>query len=275
MEKVSKEGKPLVDVILVTKNLLEYTKLAIKTLYKNTKVPFHLIVVDVVSNDGTQDWLKNLAKEKGNVTLKLLKKADKGFAYSFNTGLKLCKTPYAASYHSDMLVSQTGWLRHLLFLMKDPKIAYVGSKLLYPNGKIQHAGCSWDTKRLLWFHIGRFQDGNKFNKTREVPGSTGAGALHRIAAIPNGLSTIYARGMHSDVELSAQLRSEGWKIYYCSKSILYHEESRSKKPDQLDPRILAESHLYNKKLFAERWNSWLIKDMREKPRLYDVSEERI
>jgi len=194
---------------------------------------------------------------------------DKGFAEGFNSGLEFSKTPYVASFHSDMLVSKTGWVRHLLALMeKDPKIAYVGSKLLYPDGKIQHAGCTYQKETFQWYHIGRGSEGNKFSGTYEVPGVTGAGSLIRKKAIPKGLPTFYERAEYSDVEVSCQLRKDGWKIFYCGKSVLYHAESLGKKKywnwDKLRQRY--GRHIQT---FHNEWKEWLKRDMKKNPHLYN------
>jgi len=268
MEEVSKES-PKVDIIVCTVNLLNYTKLAFETLYNNTKIPFHLIIVDICSQDGSQEWFKEFSKEKKNVTVVLKGKKDKGFAEGFNTGLDYCKTPYVASYHSDMLVTKTGWIKHLLELMeRNPKIAYVGSKLLYPNDTLQHVGASFNKNTFQWYHFGRGENKSKFSGTFETPGVTGAGSLIRRSAIPNGLPTFYERAEYSDVEVSCQLRKDGWKIFYCGKSVLYHSESLGKKK-YWDWNKLQKRYGNHIRTFRNKWEKWLREDMKKNPHLYN------
>lgn len=266
MEKASKE-KYKVDVILCTCNLLKYNKIAVETLYKSTTIPFHLIVVDVNSTDGTQEWLEVLAKKKGNVTLHLLKGKDRGFADGFNLGLTSCKTSFAASYHPDMICPKSGWLEHILPLFKDKKVAYVGAKLLYPDGRIQHAGATFNSL-LCWYHIGRNAQGWSYKETYEVAGVTGAGSVLRRRAIPNGLPDFYERTEYSDVELSVQLRHGGWKIFQCNKAVLYHSESLSKR--DWDWTKLRERYARHLKLFRSRWGDWLEGDLKKNPHLYNL-----
>jgi GT2 family glycosyltransferase len=261
------KGRAKADIIVCVVNLLDYTKDAFASLYKNETIPFNLIVVDICSTDGTQQWLKEFAETHDNVKIHLKTEKDKGFAEGFNTGLKYCETPYVASYHSDMLVKSSGWLKHILPIFeKKQQVAYIGSKLLYLNDTIQHGGCSFHPDLLYWYHIGRNKNGLYFSQTRELPGVTGAGSVTRKEAIPDGLPTFYERAEYSDVELSCQLRSDGWKIFYCGKAVLYHAESLSKK--NWDWNALQERYSNHFRTFKQRWEMWLREDIETHPELY-------
>jgi len=258
-----------VDVILCTCNLLKYNKIAVESLYKNTTIPFHLIVIDVNSTDGTKEWLKDLVAEKGDVTLHLLEEKDKGFADGFNRGLKSCKTPFAASYHPDMICPKTRWLEHIMPLFQDKKVAYVGAKLLYPNEQIQHAGATFNSD-FQWYHIGRHAFHNTYMKTWEVAGVTGAGSVLRIEAVPNGIPDFYERAEYSDVELSVQLRHDGWKILQCNQAVLYHWETLSGKLGNIDWSELGKRYRRHYLQFKSRWEKWLIEDIKKNPHLYNL-----
>jgi GT2 family glycosyltransferase len=266
MEGDSKE-RAKVDIIVCTVNLLEYTKTAFETLYKNEPEPFHLVVVDICSTDGTQDWLKTFADEKGNVTLILKTEKDKGFAEGFNSGLEKCITPFIGSYHSDMILTKSGWIRHALPLFEDPKVAYIGSKLLYPSGNIQHAGASFNSSTMEWYHLGYKQpDGKIWSRIFEVPGVTGAGSITRRSAIPEGLPTLYERAEYSDVELSCQLRRNGYRILYNGNIVFYHSENLSKK--NWDWEKLRQRYAGHLSTLKSRHATFLRKEIENNPKLY-------
>lgn len=46
-------------ICLITHNRLEYTKRTLQGLISATTVPYHLVIVDNASNDGTREWLEN------------------------------------------------------------------------------------------------------------------------------------------------------------------------------------------------------------------------
>jgi len=261
------KSKAKMDIVVCTVNLLKKTKTAFETLYRNEPEPFHLIVVDICSTDGTQEWLKSFAEEKGNVTLCLKTEKDKGFGEGFNTGLEKCITPFVGSYHSDMTLTESGWIKKVLPLFSDPKVAYVGSKLLYPTGLIQHAGASFNLLTLLWYPFGyREMDGSKWSRIIEVPGVTGAGSVTRVSSIPQGLPTKYERAEYSDVELSCRLRSENWKILYDGEIVFTHEESLSKKG--WDREAAARRYHNHFSTFKRGWEQFLIEDMKKNIDLY-------
>lgn len=58
-------------IVLITYNRLAYTKQTLRDLFKTIEVPYYLVVVDNNSDDGTQDYLKNLEK-RGRVNKVIL-----------------------------------------------------------------------------------------------------------------------------------------------------------------------------------------------------------
>lgn len=53
-----------VSILVVTYNRLIYFKTFIKFLYRSTKYPFELVVIDNGSTDGTRNYILELEKEK-------------------------------------------------------------------------------------------------------------------------------------------------------------------------------------------------------------------
>lgn len=256
-----------VDIILLTMNQLRYTKECIRTLYKNTAYPFNLIVVDNASNDGTVAYLRALKRRKDNIVLHLNGERDSGFSEGVNTGLKYCKSDYILILNNDVSISQGGWLENMVKVIEsDNKIGAVGCKLLYPDGRIQHAG-AYFTETFHWEHIGRGEAKESHSTQREVIGVTFACILLRREAIPEGLDQSYLLGLWEDVAFCCNLRKNGWKIIYTPKTVLTHYESKT---------ILAE-HKYrlsrvrekNAARFHVEWDSWLKEDKTKNPTLYN------
>ena len=46
-------------LLMVTYNRLELTKQTLDSIFKNTKTPFELVIVDNASTDGTVEFLKD------------------------------------------------------------------------------------------------------------------------------------------------------------------------------------------------------------------------
>lgn len=261
-EKTSAEE---IDIVLLTMNQLGFTRKCIQSLYGKTSYPFRLIIVDNASSDGTVSFLKRLEKRKRNVVLHLNKKRDSGFGEGINTGLQYCKSDFVLLLNNDIEAIEEGWLENMVRIMAlDNRVAIVGCKLLYPNGKIQHAG-AYFTKSLHWEHIGRHHTKEKYSVERELAGVTGACILVRRAVImPEGLDERYIIGQWEDVALCCEVRKNGWSIIYTPHTTMTHHESvtfRTKK----DCYRQADR---NAALFHKEWDSWLRRDMKKTPNLY-------
>ena len=110
------------DIVIPVWNQLETTKECIDRLFKNTRYPYRLILVDNGSEDSTKGYLENIEKEsKSEVTL-VRNKENLGFVKAVNQGLKLSEAPYVCILNNDTLPT-SGWLSELInFAEKHPDI---------------------------------------------------------------------------------------------------------------------------------------------------------
>src|SRR5262249_56690390 len=68
------------------------------------------------------------------------KKSNSGFIGSCNSGAKIARGKYLVFLNNDTLV-KPGWLTALVETFKEERRAgIVGSKLVYPDGRLQEAG---------------------------------------------------------------------------------------------------------------------------------------
>ena len=58
-------------VMMVTYNRLELTKQTLDNLFKNTKYPINLIIIDNNSTDDTVNYLNDLQSTNSNVNIQL------------------------------------------------------------------------------------------------------------------------------------------------------------------------------------------------------------
>jgi len=77
-----------------------------------------------------------------------------GFNCSCNRGAEKARGKYLVFLNNDTLVRE-GWLKALLgTFAEDPYAGIVGSKLIYPDGRLQEAGGSY-ARRIGW-NFGKF-----------------------------------------------------------------------------------------------------------------------
>ena len=119
---------------------------------------------------------------------------NQGFLRNCNQAAKAARGKYIMFLNNDTKVTE-GWLSSLVKLIEsDPSIGMVGSKLVYPDGRLQEAG------GILWsdgsgWNYGRLDDPDKaeYNYVKDVDYISGAAILYpfssgsRSAALTSGL----------------------------------------------------------------------------------------
>jgi ADP-heptose:LPS heptosyltransferase/GT2 family glycosyltransferase len=139
---VPKAGTPLVSIIIPTCSAKNLVRTAIASI-RATTAPARKggIEVEIIAVDNTP------AKDK-SARAWLRKNADTVIAMDGtfnwsrfnNAGAAAARGTYLLFLNDDIEITQPDWLESLLEHAQRPDIGVVGAKLLYPDGKIQHAG---------------------------------------------------------------------------------------------------------------------------------------
>ncbi|MDD4601155.1 MAG: glycosyltransferase family 2 protein, partial [Negativicutes bacterium] len=113
--------KPLVSIVLLAYNHLDYTKQCVESVYHYTKgIDFELITVNNGSSDGTREYFDSLPNVK-----KVHLPENVGCVNGFNAGLIMAEGKYTAAICNDFIFT-TNWLHNLLKCIEsDDKIGYV------------------------------------------------------------------------------------------------------------------------------------------------------
>jgi len=255
-----------IDLVTVNFNGLDFTPKFVQSLYANTMHPFRLIVVDNQSTDGSAEWLEFARRSYPNMQVIYSEQLNSGYADGNNQGLAFAKSRYVCLINNDIIINQKGWLTELKkCLQKGKRRGIVSPKLLYPDGRIQYAGATFNRK-METYHIGRFKRGNLFNDEREIPVATFACVLMRRELFDGGLDEAYLMGTFEDVDFCCKTRKRGYSIWYCPQVTLYHYESAT--IWQLPMDVFTLQSRLNFQLFLSRWQKWLQEDMKEKPEVY-------
>jgi GT2 family glycosyltransferase len=129
------KNEKLVSIIIPVFNQINFTIKCLKSIIKNTLDIYEIIIVDNGSTDKTFEILS----EFGDKIRLIRNSSNLGFAKACNIGAFSANTPFLLFLNNDTEVLP-GWLQPLLDIGSKEKIGAVGSKLLYPDGTIQHAG---------------------------------------------------------------------------------------------------------------------------------------
>jgi len=243
-------GLPRCAVVIPTFNGAHLVSTCLEAIFAHPPelCELQVIVVDDASADRTverfTDWDERLTI--------VARKENGGFAVACNDGAAAAADADYLLFLNNDTVPLRGWLDALLEeATAHPEAGTVGSKLLYPDGTLQHAGVV--IGQDLWPHhiyAGLPGDHPALERGREVTAVTAACMLiaRQTFVDVGGFDTAFRNG-YEDVDLCLKLRDLGKTSLYCPRSVLYHLESVTRWADEKTSHVE-----HNSRLFAERWH---------------------
>jgi GT2 family glycosyltransferase len=258
----------ITSIIIPLFNKVDYTRACLDALYKNSgpKKHFEVIAVDNGSRDKTPRLLKETARKYPSFHV-VTNKKNRGFAAACNNGAEVSKGKYLVFLNNDT-EPQPGWLSGLTKVMeKDESIAAAGSKLLFPNGTIQHAGVAI-VKNLItdsfpgFTHIyyeqpGTLEEANR-KKIYQVLSAACLMVREEKFREVGGFDEGYWNGCE-DIDLCLKIGEKGGKLVYVPGSVVIHHEFGSG-----TERFSKGSR--NRERLMEKWGNRVIPDYIRKPR---------
>lgn len=246
---------PNVSVIIPVHGKLAYTLNCLRSLADHpTAVPLEIIVVD---DDSPDDSAAVLEQVQG---LRVLRNpVNLGFVASCNAGAGAARGEYLYFLNNDTQVTP-GWLNALLACFaEEPDCALAGSRLVYPDGRLQEAGGVVYADGSCW-NVGRFESREEpaYRFRRAVDYVSGASMLIRRATFEQagGFDTRYAPAYYEDVDLAFAVRQLGRKVFYEPRSMVIHFEGISAGRD-LDAGM-KQHQKRNQLVFVEKWRAALM-----------------
>ena len=242
--------KPLVSIIIPSKDNEEVLKQCIRSIYEHTDYPnYEIVVVDNGSMARVRIGLENFRKECPFTYL--YTPMDFNFSRMCNIGVKEAKGAYILLLNDDMEAICDSWLTRMVGQASLKHVGAVGAKLLYPDStKIQHVGISNTISgpghklKLMDDTVSYYYGRNRF--VYDMIGVTAACLLMRrdyftaMGGLYEGLAVAY-----NDVDLCFRLCSKGLYNVQRNDVVLYHHESLSRGDDMKDDKKL-------KRLMAEK-----------------------
>ena len=251
--EVPQTETPLVSIVIPVYNQVGYTYACIRSILLNTdfeKTPYEIILADDVSTDATKEidtWIKGLVISRAE--------ENQGFLLNCNRGAGLARGRYIFFLNNDTKVREH-WLDSLTGLMDgDESIGLSGSKLIYPDGRLQEAG------GIIWsdgsgWNYGRLDDPEKseYNYVKEVDYISGAAIMIRRSLWEElgGFDARFAPAYCEDSDLAFQVRQAGYRVVYQPRSVVVHYEGVSNGTD-VEGSGLKRYQKVNQEKFREKW----------------------
>jgi GT2 family glycosyltransferase len=238
-------------VIIPTYNRPALTKQCVNAVFEHPPELAELEVI--VVDDGSPEPI-DVALAPHAERIRIVRhEQNTGFGPACNDGAAAASGEWLVFLNNDT-IAQPGWLDALVeYASARDNIGVVGSKLLFPDGTIQHAGVVF-SRELVPHHIyTRFPaDHPAVNKSRVFQVVTAACALLRRETFERGggFDAAFVNG-YEDIDLCLRLRREGCETHYCHSSVLAHLESVTR-ADRRDAT--------NHARFLERWSEFVRPD---------------
>ena len=230
--------QPTVDIIIPTRDRTDLLQQCIRSIMSLTSYDNYTITV--VDNDSKE--AKTRAFHAQMSSLANYRRIDfcGDFNYSAINNFAASKSDaeYLILLNNDTEVLQENWLQRMIAELGQEDVACVGTRLIYPNGLLQHAGVTAGLHGVAG-HRNQFACSDEhgyaasINLCADVSAVTGAclGIRRSLYQSIGGLNDKDLKVAFNDVDLCLRARDLGYRNLYLADVILKHHESVSRGMD--------------------------------------------
>jgi GT2 family glycosyltransferase len=264
--------KPRVSIIIPTRDLVERLQPCVESILGQTAYTnFEIVLVDNASQDPAA--LSFLAAIQDDSRVRVLRHEEEfNFGWLNNFAVREVESEFVALLNNDLTTINPDWLGEMVSQALQPGVGAVGARLIYPDGRIQHAGvilggggvAAHAHKGLPRSNHGYF---SRAILAQDLSAVTAACMLVRrsIYLEIGGFDEDHLKIAFNDVDFCLRLRQHGYRIVYTPYAELYHAESASRgledtvaKSDRFEAEI---------KYMRDKWGEALLKDPAYNPNL--------
>lgn len=267
-------SEPLVSLIIPTKNAKNLVKSCIesileKTIYQN----YEILLIDNGSDEKESiDYFSELSKHPKITVLSYPGKFNYSAINNFGVQHACDKSTIIGLINNDIEVIAPDWLSTMVGYASREDIGCVGAKLLYSDGRIQHAGvvmgygggAGHAHKYFPRYHPGYIK---RLIATQNYSAVTAACLLVKKSLFleVGGLNEKDLTVAFNDVDFCLKVQETGVRNVYCAEAELYHHESVSRGTDHAPEKAAR----FNSELqyLKARWGKYINHDPAYSPNL--------
>lgn len=257
--------RPIASIVIPVFGQLDLTVHCLWSLSQfRNRTPCEVIVINDRSRDETKEVLQLIPG------LRLLDNdINSGFVVSCNRGAKAARGEFVVFLNNDTAVMDD-WLDEMVSVFRRiPEAGFVSSKLLYPDGTLQEAGCVvWDDGSA--WNLGRNGDPNRpeYNFLRDTHYGSGASVMTPATLFRElgGFDLAFQPGYYEDVDYAYSVRSAGRRVIYQPASQLIHFEGQTGGTDVSTGA--KQYQIVNRERFKRKWADALTSEQPESVPIY-------
>jgi GT2 family glycosyltransferase len=231
--------------------------------------PSEAVSIDVlVVDNGSIDYSADMVETRFPEARLIRTHRNLGFAAGNNIGIRASRARYVLLLNSDTVVPRGAITRLVRFADAAPEAAFIGPKVLNPNGSLQYSCRSFPNLRAALLRntpLQRFFRQNSavrdylmtdwsHNEPREVDWLSGCCLLVRREAVEKiGLLDEDYFMYCEDMDWCYRAQASGWKSLYYPGAQIVHEVGKSS--DKLPRRMIAFHHLSMYKFYRKHYGT--------------------
>jgi glycosyltransferase involved in cell wall biosynthesis len=287
------QGKPLISIIIPTKNQYKVIKRCVNSIYKkSTYSNFEIVIVDTGSTDSkVLGWYKKLQKKHSNIQVVDWSEQPFSYSRSCNKGAEMAHGELLVMLNDDTEVITPNWLELMAGDAQRLEIGAVGCLLFFPDKyHIQHAGIGVGLGGVAANSFSMMTLTQTMTATQHLMVNT----KHNMSAVTAACLMVRKsvfnevggfaeefRVTYNDVDLCLRLREKGYEnLYTPYVQLLHHESISVGMPEEIAKRDTSEFQKA-KDLFVARWDKYIRHDPNLNPNLnkenafYDIPDIKI
>jgi GT2 family glycosyltransferase len=226
------EGEPLVSIIIPFRDKVHLLKQCLESITERTSYRnYEVVLIDNNSTETeTHRYLGGLPER-----CRLIRYPHPfNFSAINNFAIGHAKGAYLLFLNNDTQVIEPRWIEAMLEHGQRKDVGAVGAKLLYPDGRIQHAGVVVGVGGIAGHAFKYEQEGSMgyFDLVQTVRNCSAVTAacllmskekFEMVGGFDERLKVAF-----NDVDLCLRLLAKGYRVVYTPFSVLYHHESASR-----------------------------------------------
>lgn len=236
--------KPKVSIIIVNWNGRELLEECFRSIeqYPPT-AQFEIVVVDNDSRDESVPYLREMEKTFGGKLRLILNKENVGFGRANNQAMRECGSDHFFLLNSDALVQEHTLDRLIAIAESDENIGVVGPRVQYPDGTIQPSiwrnppsGSQVLIEGLRLYKLlpkrvraemllGSFWPHDEQREVELIPGAAMLIKRAVFETVGGFDEDFFMYG--EDLEYSARIRRNGWKLVFTPDAVVEHKNAQS------------------------------------------------
>ncbi len=234
------EGRPLVSILIPTRDNVDLLRRCLETVLDQTDYPdFELLIIDTGSQDpAALDYLQGLESLQSDSVRVYSLPGPFNYARVMNLAAAQAQGDFLLLLNNDIAPLAPDWLREMIGHAQRPEVGVVGPRLLKPDGTVQQAGLVlglFGAAETPWLGLAHdaLSGHGQAQLVQNVSAVSGSCLLIRKALYlqVGGMNESMAIG-YSDVDLCLKVGQLGlWVVYTPFASLLHEGGATLKNPD--------------------------------------------